>query len=247
MKMIRSKLGVVMLCSFLGLSLLAGVAQAETGAKWLVNGKDVGDLLPQLVVKEVENGSATILWTTKGGTKVEFLCTSTQFDTGGVLASNGGSTAGNVSFNGCVTILNGKVSASCKPFSPGKPPGEILSLLGKGLITLDKLASGELAELVKVTPINAKGEVTQLFGMLQLGEECSIGEQVNVETTALGEGVWGKDAGGNAGFLSETVTHLMVEALSKLLVLGQPAKVLGSAIVELGGAHKGAKWSGVPG
>jgi hypothetical protein len=266
--MIRSKFGLKAfgLCALvLGLmEFAAGAAQAETGAKWLVNGKDVGDLLPQLVVKEVENKTASISWSTKGGTKVLFLCTSTEFDTGGLLTSNGGVSTGNVSFKGCVTFLNGTPSPSCKPFSRGKPLGEILSLKGKGLIVLDKedkllllvMKEGKLeleevfdkiSELIKVFPLNASGEITKVFGMLSLGEECSIGEQVNVETTELGEGVWGKDIGGDAGFLTELVTHLMVEALQKLRVLGQPAIVLGSAIIELGGAHKGLKWSGVPG
>lgn len=249
--MARSELGLKVLALsalFLGLAAFAtGVAQAETGAKWRVNGADVGDLLPQLVVNEVENKTATIFFTTKGGTNVLILCTSTEFDTGGVLVSNGGVSTGNVGFKGCVTFLNEVISKNCTPHSPGKPLGEILSLQGKGLIALDKLPSGELTELIKVVPVNAKGEIVKLFGMLEMGELCAIGETVNVETTELGEGVWGKDIGGNAGFLTESVTHLMVEALSKLLVLGQPTKVLGSAIVELGGAHKGLKWSGVPG
>lgn len=240
--------GLVLSGLLIGLAMfVGGTAHAETGAKWLVNGKDVGDLLPGLTVKEIENKTGVISWSTKGGTKVQFLCTSTNFDTGGVLAANGGSTAGNVAFSGCVTLLNGVISSACKPSSPGKPLGEILSLLGKGLIVLDKLASGELTELIRVVPINAAGEVVQLFGKLQLGEECSIGEQVNVETTALGEGVWAKDVNGNTGFLTEQVTHLIVEALKKLRVLGQPAEVLGSTIVELAGAHAGMKWSGVPG
>ncbi len=236
------------LCA-LALSLMAfagGIAQAETGAKWKVNGADVGDLLPQLVVKEIENKTANIVFTTKGGTHVLILCTSTEFDTGGLLTSNGGVSTGNVGFKGCVTSLNGAISKNCTPHSPGKPLGEILSLQGKGLIALDKLASGELTELIKVVPVNAEGKIVKLFGMLEMGELCAIGETLNVETTELGEGVWGKDVGGNAGFLTESVTHLMVEALSKLLVLGQPTKVIGSAVVELGGVHTGLKWSGAP-
>jgi hypothetical protein len=252
--MLRSRLALRAfgLCTLvLGLTAFAaGTAQAETGATWRVNGAAIpgaGDLLPQLVVKEVENKSASISFTTAGGTSVLFLCTATEFDTGGVLISNGGVSTGNVSFKGCVTLLNEVASPKCTPHSPGKPAGEILSLQGRGLIALDKLPSGELTELVKVLPINAKGEVTKLFGNLEMGESCAIGELVNVETTELGEGVWGKDIGGNAGFLTESVTHLMVEALKKLLVLGRPAIVIGSTVVELSGAHKGLKWSGVPG
>jgi hypothetical protein len=244
--MIRSRLGLkALVLSGLVLGMMAFAtsgAQAEELAKWRVSGADVGALAPQLVIKEIENKSASLAFTTKGGTGVLILCTTAAFSEGGKLLGKGTISLGDITFNGCVVLLNEAPAANCKPHSPGKPVGEILTGKGKGLIMLDV---GN--DLVKITPETAAGAATKLFVTIELGELCAIGESVNVEATELGEGLWIKDIGGNAGFLAETTTHLIVEGLNKLLALGQPAKIIGSAIVELGGPHAGLKWSGVPG
>lgn len=247
--MIRSRLGLkalVLSGLVLGLMAFAASAQAETGAKWLVSGKDVGSLEPQLVIKEIEGKSASLSFTTKGGTSVLILCTAAEFaGGGGKLIANGGISLGDVTFTGCVTLLNEVAAPKCIPHSEGQANGIILSEKGKGLIVLDKEESGT-SELVKITPENSKGETTKLFAVIQLGETCAIGESVNVESTALGEGLWIKDIGGNTGFLTQAATHLIVEGLKKLLALGQPATIVGSAVVELGGVHAGLLWSGDP-
>lgn len=240
--MIRSRLGLkalVLSGLFLGLMAFgAGSAQAEAGAKWLVNKVDVGSLAPQLVIKEIENSTASLAFTTKGGTNVLILCTTAAFGgtNGGKLIASGGISLGDVTFTGCTTLLNEAAAPKCVPHSPGKVGGTVLSENGTGLIVLDKVGETNF-ELVKITP-----DVGTVFAKIELGESCAIGELVEV----AGE-LWIKDQGGNAGALAEAKEHLILEALNKLTALGQPAKIIGSAVVELGGVHKGLTWSGIPG
>jgi hypothetical protein len=259
--MIRSRLGLkaLGLCALvLGLMAFASsAAQAEPGATWRLNAANVpnaSDLLPVLEIVEIENKTASLSFTTKGGTGVLILCPFAKFEEGGVLLAQGAISLMKVVFTGCLVLLNEKAASGCKPHSPGKPSGEILTEYAKGLILLDKvtLVGGEVHtyDLVMLTPekLNAKKEfeTSKLFAVIELGEECSIGESVNVETTELGESLWIKDCKGNTGFLNESTTHLIEESLNKLLALGQPAKILGSAIIGLEGAHKAMTWSGRP-
>lgn len=241
--MIRSRLGLkaLVLSGFvLGLMALgAAGAQAEPNSKWLVSGVDVADTLPQLVIKQVENNSAVLEFKTKAGTEVEILCTDGEFDTGGKLAAEGGITLGTIVFTGCLVNLNKVFAKNCKPHSSGKPDGEILTAAGKGLLLLDKLASGALTDLTIIKP-----DVGKVFVIIEMGELCAIGEKVNVETATEADGLWLKDIGGNTGALESKAVHLIVEAdspLHKLLALGQPALILGSAEVELG---SGLPWKG---
>jgi hypothetical protein len=246
--MIGSKLGLkaLGLCGLvlaLAQAALAGnAAQAETGAKWKVKGADVGTLGPQLAIKEIENNSLSLSFMVFGKPR-SILCTAVEIDEGGKLIGNGGISLGRLLFKGC--LISGEAT-KCKPHSPGRPFGEILSERGTGLIVLDKLTDGTVAELVKLTPENAKGEPSKLLAIIEFGEFCVIGEEARVETTELGEGLWIKNSGGNVGFLTETITHLFEEGLSKLLADGQPAKLIGSTLLELSGEHKGLQWSGVP-
>ncbi len=248
--MIRSSLGLealvlsgLVLCT---MAFSATAAHAEKEAKWFVNGTAVNDtLLPKLGLA-LENNTASLSFTTKGGTGVLILCTAAEFDEGGELALEGTLTLGRILFKGCVVLLNEVAAPKCTPHSPGKPTGEILSERGKGLIVLDKEAAAT-TDLVKITPENVKGETTKLFAVIELGETCAIGESVNVESTVLGEGLWIRDGGGNPGFTTEAVTHLIAEGLNKLLALGQPAKIIGSANVTLKSVgHVELPWSGKP-
>jgi hypothetical protein len=264
--MVRSRLGlkVLGLCALaLGLmAFVANAAQAETAARWKVAGKEVtGTESFPTEIKELEGKTASLLFTTKSGTKVTILCTEAKFDEGGALIKEGGLSLGRILFKGCVTLLNGALSPPCKPKGGGAPSGEILSERGKGLITLDKIkltVEGkeviDTEDYVKITPENAKGEATKLFSKIELGAECAIGEFVNVESTSLGEGLWIKDCKGNGdpkkeppvpGFTTEATTHLIEESLHQLLALGQPATIDGSAIVQLTGGT--TAFSGTPG
>jgi hypothetical protein len=241
--MIRSRLGLkalVLSGLVLGLMAFASSAQAELNAKWLVNGQAVtltNLLLPPIVIKEIENLSATLEFTTKGGTGVLILCKEAEFDEGGLLLAHGGISLGRLKFRECVTLLNEVLSAKCTPHTEGEPAGLILTRKATGLIVLDKLPSGEVDDLVLIKP-----DEKETFAVIELGASCAIGESVDVK----GE-LWLKDCKGNSSFLTEAKEHLIEEALSELTALGQPAKILGSAVVELGGAeHKGLKWAGDP-
>jgi hypothetical protein len=217
------------------LALTANAAHAEIGAKWRVSGSDVGSLAPRLLIKEIESKSGSLSFTTKGGTGVLILCTAAEFDEGGALIGNGGISLGRILFKGCVTLLNEAPAPKCSPHTTGKAAGEILTLKFSGLIVLDKVGA-ETFDLVRFTPDEGTA-----FAHIELGETCAIGELVLVE----GE-MWVKDCKGNTSFLTEAVSHLAEEALNKLTALGQPAKIVGSAMIELEGGHNGLKWSGVP-
>ena len=223
-----------------GLMASTSVAHAETGAKWRVNGADVGSLAPQLEISEVENKTGSLSFTTKGGTSVLILCTATKFTEGGKLLANGSISTARVLGTGCSVLLNEVAAPKCSPHSPGKLKGEILSEKITGLIVLS-----EGSDLVKFSP-----EKGTLYLSVELGETCAIGEAVRVEavTNEKGEvqGPYLKDCKGNAAFTEERVTHLVEEGPNRMVALGQPAKTIGSANFVLTGAHKGLSWSGVP-
>jgi hypothetical protein len=263
--MIRSRLGLkaLGLCALLlGLMAFASsAAQAEPGAYWSVI-KASGELLkivlgstllPKLEISEIEKKTAELLFTTKSGTKVAILCTAAEFDEGALLIAHGGISLFRIKFLGCITKLNGTISAACKPSGGGtaKGSGEILTEKATGLILLDKLESGEVDDLVKITPEDKESKTSKLFSKIELGPECAIGESVNVEAKTLGEGLWLKDCLGNSSFLEYQVEHLIEQALAKpstLLALGQEATIDGSALVRLdiNTEHKGLKWAGHP-
>ncbi len=129
---------------------------------------------------------------------------------------------------------------NCEAHSPGQPNGTILTEKVKGLMVLDT-TSGITNHLVKITP-----DEGLLFVLIELGPKCAIGECIKVEAKAAGEGFWFKDQLGNAGFLTEAASHLFRESLEGLKTLGVPAKIVGSAVVDLGGVHLGLTWSGKP-
>ncbi len=236
--MIRSRLGLkALFLSGLVLGLMAmssSAAQAsEAAAKWLLDGVDIGANRPQLVIKEIEGKTASLEFTTKGGTNVLILCTTAEFDEGGKLEPEGKLSLGRIKFKGCVTLLNEVVSAACKPAGGGTAAksGEILSLKGKGEILLD-----ETKERVKISP----DEGTK-FAVIELGATCAIGETVNVEGS-----LWIRDC--NNQELVDAIEHLIVEAtgasLEGLKALGQPAKILGSAWMILGAPFTGHTFAG---
>jgi hypothetical protein len=219
------------LCLMMALGLLAfaGSAQATVGSKWMVNGADITTnvLLPQVQITEIENKTASLLFTTGGGTKVEILCTNAEL-INVKLKAEGSLTEGSVKFSGCLTKLNGSTSGPCKPFT-GAESGVVKTEKGLGLIILH-----EGAGLTLIKP-----ETGTLLATIELGEECSIGESVPV----AGELVL-KDA----AFTTEAAEHLIAEGpLTSLTALGQPATIDGSAWVKLvGTGHEGLKWSGLP-
>ncbi len=241
--MLRSRLGLKVfgLCALvLGVMALgAGGAQAEVGAHWNVAGKSVtGSEEFQSEIKELENKSATLEFTTAGLTLVKILCTTAKFSEGGKLVKEGGISLGRTKFTGCKMELNNKPAGACELHSGGQPVGTIETLKAKGLIILD-VVSGKTEDYVKVVP-----DEGTTFAVLELGEECAIGAKVEMKAKSAGEGLWLKDSGGNTGFTTEATTHLTEESLHGLIALGQPARIEGSAIT---GSVSGTTASGTPG
>jgi hypothetical protein len=233
------------------MACVAGSAQGEVGAHWnvikatgeLVQIPGANDLLPQLEFKEVENSTLTLLWATVGGTKVAVLCTTMKFDEGGRLIAEGSISLGRMLLTGCITLLNGTIAPTCKPKTAGKALGELLTEKFKGLIVLDKLATGEVDDFIKLVPDEGK-----ILLSINFGEECPF-ETFKIEAKTAGEGFWLKDCGPepNKSFLEEKVEHLFEESLRGLIALWQPLTIDGSFIMRLAGEHVGLKWGGTPG
>ncbi len=253
--MLRPRLGLkgrVLGLGVLALGLMAlsaSGAQAEAGAFWsivmskgeLIEVNNTNKLFAQVQIKEIENNTLTLRFTTKGGTKVSFLCTTMEFDEGGQLIAEGGLSLSRSLFKGCITILNGNVVSACKPTSGGKPSGsgELLSEKFTGLLAL----SGSVA-ILKIAP-----EGSGFFFVVELGAKCSILETVTVAAANRSE----EEPGGalwlkaNTSLKEEKVEHLIVEASGGLIALGQPAILEGSILMTLAGVHNGLKWGGTPG
>lgn len=243
--MVRSRLGfkVLGLCALaLGLmAVVASAAQAEAGANWKVNGSNVTlALLPSFQVKELENKTASLLFTTAGGTKVEILCTAAKVLDGlttndAKLGPEGKVDLGKAHFSGCLTKLNGVTSPPCEPFT-GANKGLLLTETATGLIRLHP-AGGQ--PVIELKPENAE----ERFVTFTLGEECAIGEKVPIAGL-----LFLKDCKSEGKV--ELVEHLVEELkeLTKLTALGQPATLDGSVFIKLSGAtHTGLKFSGIPG
>jgi hypothetical protein len=242
--MIRSRLSL----KFLGLSALVlglmafatSAAQAEVGANWRVKGVNVTSLLPEVKITEIEellgnpldtSKHGVLGLTTKGGTKVEFLCKSLTVP-GVKLGADGLVDLGKVTFHECETFLNGTLSIPCLPKTQSGVNDLIETLDGHGLMVLH---NGEPLVLFKPD----KGTV---LAHILLGEECSIGTEVLVEGKLTL-----KDSGGKAGFEKESLEHLIEPGpLTELKALGVNATLKGSAKVALAGAHNGLLWSGKP-
>jgi hypothetical protein len=263
--MIRSRLGlkVLGLCALaLGLmAFVASAAQAEELAHWnIINAKselvqvnETNKLFAQLEINKIENETATLLFTTAGGTKVGILCKTAKFDEGGLLQAHGGISLGRILFEGCVVLLNEKLSPGCQAHTTGQANGKILTEKGKGLIVLD-VVGGVTEDYTKIVPDPVEGKESLTFAKIEMGEECSIGELVEVKAKADGEGLWIKDCAAEGKtskerFLEESKEHLIEESLHGLVALGQPATIDGSALVRLAitGEHNGLKWGGTPG
>jgi hypothetical protein len=271
--MVRSRLGLkaLGLCALvLGLmAVAAGTAQAEPTATWnLINAKGellkVGNpsdtLLPEVEITEVEElkvapvGKHLVLLTKSGANSIALLCKTAKLEnaagTGLPKLLLEGKILGKAEFGECTFAVNGVIQNVCKPHTPGKPEGTILTELAEGLIVLHELAGGVKDATVLLTPENAKGELVGNFVKITLGvegaSECSVGEFLPVGGELI---IW--DCLGDTSFKTEAVTHLVEEfkPLPKLWAFkaDNPATIDGSVIVGLAGEHKGLKWAGLPG
>jgi hypothetical protein len=237
--MIRSRLGLkALVLSGLILGLMAfAAAGAQAEGNFKVNGSAISStLLPSIQVASVENKTASLLFTTGGGTKVEILCTEIKLlNLTGVedakLGVGGAVDLGKVHFNGCITKLNGVTSKNCEPHTK-ENKGLILTLAAKGLIRLHSSQP-----VIEVSP-----DTGTTFVVIELSELCAIGTEVPVA------GVLFLQDCNNEGKV-EKEEHLINEltALTKLTALKQPATLDGSALVKLTGkAHEGLKFSAEP-
>jgi hypothetical protein len=233
--MMRSKrvVAVLGLCAALLALVVFGTSasQAEKGANWMVNGTNVTTtLLPVVQITNVVNKMMALVGATKSGTKVEVACTNAEF-LNAKLEAEGTVSSGNVTkFTGCVTKLNGVITASCSPKTKGEEKGVVASEPLKGLIVLH-----EGKPLVKFTPVTGTTFVNFIFG-----EECSLGEEVPVTGSSTVQESKGE-------FSTELVEHSVEQGpLSSLTFCGTPAVVVGSAFLGLSGVHKGIKWSALP-
>ncbi len=240
----RFSLKALGLCALvLGLmAFTTSAAQAEPGATWTIikasglllpipNG--VEDLLPQ-AQSTLENSTGSLLFTTKGGTKVEILCTAVELVEGGKLIAEGGLSLGRARFTGCITKLNSVLSKNCEPHT-GASKGVIETLKATGLLVLHELKpSGVKDLLLKLSP-----DLLLHFANIELSELCAIGEKVPVEGH-----LYLKDCLNDLS--THLVEHLFEEGpLTSLTALGQPATIDGSILVRLVGAHLGLKWAGL--
>ncbi len=232
--MIRSKSGlrVLGICAVaLGLMAFSASAQAAT---WMVKTANLTSGSKKVVAKIV--GTSASLLTTLAGVKVKFLCTGAALTNASLESGGKVSAGGKVRFSGCVTYLNEKLSPPCEPLV-GAEKGIVQTNEGKG--QLGQHTSGE-----GVTVIEAlAGGLTGKLGTVQMGEECSIGEEVPI---------FGKlaivDSGGMTGLLTETKLHAIKEeaSLTHLYAISDTAEhkaiIDGEASVEL---ESGEVWNGL--
>jgi hypothetical protein len=224
------------LCAVLGLmAFAAATAHAEKGAKWtLLNSKgELSSVTTALLPTgsgTLESSTGSLLFTTGGGTKVAFTCSTGALVGSVKLLEEGSTSEGQIKFTSCKTFLNGSESKPCEPHT-GATNGEVITRKGTGLIKLHLLAGGAVDSYVLVSPT-----VGNIGAVIELGEECSIGEAVTVEGAISLIDCQNE-------FAVHKVSHLAEEfpALRGLKALGQPATVDGSALVFLGGAHEGLK------
>lgn len=241
--MSRSNLALkVCFFSALTLGLTAFLSSGDQAiAKWTYINPANGELktftstLLPLVESKVDT-TVSLDFTTGGGTSVTFTCSAFTVSGEPKLLENGTISTGIATFTGCETFLNGKLSAACLLKTGGNPFDTVGTNQVTGSLVLH--GSGQ-AILMKPTVENAKGEL--IFTTIELGEECSIGERVSVTGYLM------LGSSPSSPFSEHAMEHLLegLPGLKLLSVLGQPASLLGTAWMFLGGAHKGIKWAGI--
>lgn len=244
----RFGLKVLGLCAMLvGMFAFTGVAQAEVGAFWLVNGAKISEsLLPEV---KAETDVEGVLLTELGGKQIHLKCPTINL-VGAHLVEPLGKILGKIDFKGCkffsLKTAGGELVEQkfCEPFV-GANKGLIETNNITGLIKLHKTAGGVTEQALEAVPTEAK----KPFATINLGAECAFGEELKVGGS--GEGASGgvfflKDC--LKQFLTDVVKHLVEELkeLTKLTINGgkTPATIDGSAWAFLGGAHAGLTWAG---
>jgi hypothetical protein len=209
------------------LMTFATVAQAEKGAQWMVNGKNIenGTLKP-LLQSTVESDMVFLF--TLGGIAVKVLCKAMELVNFSLLAE-GSLSEGKIKFSQCVTIVKESVVLPCLP-NTGGAVDVIESSAGAGLFVL---VGGVGMILFKP----AKGE---FFTVFKTSEECALGADIKIEGELVLKDCQNK-------FKEEATTHLLEADPSSTLKVGsKPATLEGSLNVKLVGEHSNLQWSGLP-
>jgi len=224
----KHRLGLIGLCVTAALVLTAfAAASAQAKPEWMVNNTNVTSELKVELGIEIEPLGASkeihvVLLSTALGTPIAILCSVAEAKNEVLLA--GGVGDGEISFKTCQTSLNGVSSPPCKPAEPIVAKGRLLISLHEGkAYTLAEPASGS----TKFTTIN-------------LGEECSVGEEFDVtgqlwleDCTKNGSGVCENKAE------TELLVHLVqegkvpAEKLGGLFFGANKASLDGSANIRL--------------
>jgi hypothetical protein len=234
-------------------------ALAEAGSQWLV--LTSGGLtkttkeLPVGVTGEISAGSKEVLLTKIAGAKIEKTCTSVE--TPGLKLEGESSIApgAKLKFTGCKIFLNGAESKVCVPHTSGAPAGTLETTKLRGDLGLhfllnekgEKIKDEKTGEVILHGPIRLEPEVGETYMMLELGEECSIGEKVPIFGT-----FYAHDVGNKSGIETHQVKHVIEEGPGTtvwILNKTEEHKVIldGSATLFLNGAHAGLKWGGMIG
>jgi hypothetical protein len=234
-----------------GLMAIGASAAQAAPPNWMVNGAELAAGLEPSVGGELEK-DATLL-TIINGLDIDILCTAGTLEGVKLLPGDKTNTTGDVKFTGCSIIellLNAKKEVigehvlACHVHSVvggvNTPEGTILTKPGYGLLELHEPSAGVHEAIVLIIP--TEGEE---FARIKT-EGCVLPETIPVigkldlkDCETFGE--------------TEKVKHLVIEnSLSELFVINKTnmehlAKLDGSAILFLTGAHNGQTFSGLAG
>jgi hypothetical protein len=228
--------------SALALGLMAfSASAAQAEGAWMVGGSDLASG-SKSIEGNLANSEGALL-TTFGKNAFTFKCTggellNANLEPGGAISE--ASKNAKVDFSGCKTIVNGKEAAECVPVNAAETEtGVIISEEGYALLTLHELAGGEKDSVTVITP-----KVSNVFGIIRLGKECSFGSEVKVFGTLAV-----KDVGNNMGLELEALSHTIEEfaPLTELKAANKtnqgPMSLDGKVIVNL---TSDQEWSGLP-
>lgn len=242
--MVRSRLGLkaLGLCALvLGLmALSAGAAQAEEpGGSWTylkAAGKELATLPNEQTIGGTLEGVSGTMLTKIGGNEVEYTCTSFTMNEGKLIT--GGTAKGSLTFHGCITKINKVTQPKCEPNAEGIHPGLITTLKMKATLLLHKLGNGTKDKIMIVEPDTG----SNAFAHLELGELCSLGENVlfggkfaTIDCKGEGE--------------KHLKEHLLTEfaALTHIWAISDTAehaaKIDGTAFMFLTGANANKEWA----
>jgi hypothetical protein len=224
-------------------SAIVSLSGAHAGLSWrgLVEASQASwevtppALTPNVQFKEFEalegvkhaSLEATIL-----GGNVRFTCTGAELVGATIEASGAIATGFKAKFTGCVTFLNGTVAPKCEAKTAGQANGTILSGELKGLL--------QLLGAEKVVVVQPK--TGEEFLTVATSAKCSFGENVPVVgTLALEDPELEVNKADHLFKVNAANTKMGVFDLNE----GNKAKIIGSAIVSLSGAHAGLSWRGL--